>query len=331
MSIRGTPLPARPDTPNVGILVCVRSPFPTRYVDRDSQSQVFPHHFFVLRPPSQGAFHRDYVETSTDLRSGLEAKTLSDQIPHTSGEGQELTLGYLKDIVEDTFSANPIEWIRGCDAVTVIHHPQKLARLVSMTSRLLISPSNSKRMLSIVHQGEAFVFEIRLSVNRFIPPTSLVVMLNNPSDPAAEFVVQADWNEGLTVNELHSTKKRSEDFAMASLCRHITSYQQILYEDLKVKHEPVANSFPDFELCIGEEKWGVEVTRIESGMISYIDMSKTIERRTIDHFSTNRVTVDAVARAVQKALRAKARRRARCSRYSRCVGRGRRGGRRRGS
>ena len=170
-------------------------------------------------------------------------------------------------------------------------------------------------MLSIVHDGEAFVLEIRLCANRFIPPTSLVVVLNNPSDPAAEFVAQTDWNEGLTLNELYSTKKKTEEFAMEALCRHITSYQQILHEDLKVQHEPVANSFPDFELCIGEEKWDVEVTRIESGMISYIDMSKTIERRTIDHFSTNRVTVDAVTSALQKALRAKARRRARCSRY----------------
>lgn len=51
-------------------------------------------------------------------------------------------------------------------------------------------------------------------------------------------------------------------------------------------------------------------------MISYIDISKTIERRTIDHVATNRVTVDTVAMALRKALKEKARRRERCSRYS---------------
>ena len=113
--------------------------FPNRYIDRgDPQYERWFRHVFVLQPPLQGATARDFIQYAQDLKSGIEAKTLADTdlIPRSSFDGQGLTLQSLKDEVTEIISTNSIEWIRGCVGVSLMHHPAKRGKLVSVLARL---------------------------------------------------------------------------------------------------------------------------------------------------------------------------------------------------
>ena len=111
--------------------------FPNRYVDKgDPQYDRAVRHIFVLQPPLQGVAALDFIEYAQDLKFGFEAKILadSDSIPRSSYGSQGLTLEALKNDVADIVTRSPIEWIRGCVSISLLHHPEKRGKLVSVLS-----------------------------------------------------------------------------------------------------------------------------------------------------------------------------------------------------
>ena len=270
------------------------SAFPNRYVDKgDPEYERWFRHVFVLRPPLQGATARDFVQFAQELKSAVETKGLSetDSIPRSSLGGQGLTLQSLKDEVTDIISRNPIEWIRGCVGISIMHHPERREKLVSVLSKLPESDHRGQRLLTVQHADDLFAFNVQLHENNFIPTDGLYIWLDNPSDPAAEHIVANDGGETLTVRDVYESKEKMEHFAMMLLCNDLLSNTDLTHSDLKCRYEPLGGStFPDFELIVRDRGWAVEVTRIESGMVGYLRVSQLLEKDTFDKAARNQVT-----------------------------------------
>ena len=149
-------------------------------------------------------------------------------------------------------------------------------------------------------------------------PSGLVIGLINPEDPAAVRLVQRDDGGSIQFATSHATKEAMEHFALHSLCVDLHSHCNVPLEALKYRYEPLGNSFPDFELIVDGQEWAVEVTRIEAGMVSYVEVERDLEKRGMDRALRNSVTDDNVCKALREALNQKARRRAESSRYPRC-------------
>ena len=293
--------------------------FPNRYIDKgDTQYERWFRHVFVLQPPLQGATPRDFVQFAQDLKSAIESKTLSetDSIPRSSFGGQGLTLQSLKDEVTDIISRNPIEWIRGCVGISLMHHPEKREKLVTLLSKLPESAHRGQKLLSVPHADEMFAFNVQLHENSFIPTDGLYIWLDNPSDPAAEHVVPSDRGESLTVRDVYESKQKMEHFAMMSLCNDLLTNTDLTHSDLKCRYEPLGNAFPDFELVVRDQEWAVEVTRIESGMVSYLRVSQPLEKDRFDKAAQGQVTDCGIIAALTKASEDKTKKRNDCSRYS---------------
>ena len=146
--------------------------FPNRYIDKgDTQYERWFRHVFVLQPPLQGATPRDFVQFAQDLKSAIESKTLSetDSIQRSSFGGQGLTLQSLKDEVTDIISRNPIEWIRGCVGISLMHHPEKREKLVTLLSKLPESAHRGQKLLSVPHADEMFAFNVQLHEKQLHP------------------------------------------------------------------------------------------------------------------------------------------------------------------
>ncbi len=296
--------------------------FPVRHVDKaDPRYHGLSQYVFMLQPPLQGAPARDFARFAEDLESGIEAKSLSDSvsIPHSSRSGQDLTLQLLKEEVSRIISDNPVEWVRGCVGVSVMHRPESHDKLVSIMAKLPESTGAppGRKLLSVPHEGEVFAFTVKLHENRFLAEGSLVIWLDNPAEPAAELLVQSGNGESLTLTELFASKENAEYFAMASLGRDLLEDGNLTIDDLECRYEPLGNAFPDFELVVRGQQWAVEVTRIEHEMVSHLRLTERMGTDTLDSIVQRQVTRTAVAAALRKALTDKTRIRTQCTQYPR--------------
>ena len=275
----------------------------------------------ILRPPDRGAALGELIGITEDLKAGIDAATLSDSVPHTSADGQELSLDFLKAQVNSIASSSTIEWVRGCGSLWIMHHPDKREKLSSILSKLLDaarSPVPAK-LLSVEYQNEILVFKVQLYENRFIPSGSIAVWLDNPSNPVAVRPRRRGHDDGLTLSGAYTSKETMENFAIDALCRDLLSNtDNMSSKDLDYDPKPLGDVFPDFELTVREQRWAVEVTRIESEMVCYIETEKQVTAQTIQKFFDNRVTEQRIVGAVNKALIDKTRRRQGCPEYSLC-------------
>ena len=290
------------------------SAFPTRYVDKkDPEYQAVPRFHFVLIPKLGGSTAHELFQAAEDLKSGVEAMSLSDSVPHFSANGRELTLDFLKEQVAHIIAQNPTEWVGGCDGLVIVHHPSKRGKLVSILSKLPVSPQVGcpRRLLSIRYKEDILAFGVDLHENRLISEDSLVIGLVNRSDTAAEFLVENDRGEGLRYTDLYASKRNMEFFAIDALCRDLNLNGGYKYEPLG------KDTFPDFELPVGGQRWAVEVTRIETGMVTYVKLAREVNRRTIDGAAQNPITDSGVRDALAKAFDEKTEKRNKGSNYSR--------------
>ncbi len=296
--------------------------FPVRHIDKtDPRYHGLPQYVFMLQPPPKGAPAREFARFAEDLKSGIEAKSLADSssIPHFSRNGQDLNLQLLKEEVSRIISDNPLEWVRGCVSVSVMHRPESHGKLVAVMAKLPESPEAppGQKLLSVPYEGEVFAFKVQLHENRFLPEGSLVIWLDNPADPAAEHLVQSDSGGWFTLTELFASKENAEYFAMASLGRELLAHENLTRDDLECRYEPLGNAFPDFELVVRGQHWAVEVTRIEHEMVSYVRLTERMGTDTLDRMVQRRVTRTAVAAALRKALTDKTRISTQCTLYPR--------------
>ncbi len=259
--------------------------FPNRPVEKgDPEYERWFRHVFVLKPPLQDVTARDLVQFAEELKSAVEIKGLSetDSIPHSSFGGQGLTIQSLKDQVADIVARNPIEWIRGCDGVSITHHPEKREKLVSVLAKLPESARRGQKLLSVRHADDVFAFNVQLHESNSISTDGLYIWLDNPSDPVAEHLVANDGGGALTIRDVYETKQKMEHFAMMSLCDDLLSTTSLTLSDVQCRYEPLGDdTFPDFELVVRGREWAVEVTRIEMGMVGYLRVSQPLEKESL--------------------------------------------------
>ena len=92
------------------------SAFPTEYVDRtDANYKKVPWHHFALKPGKDGSNLQDFIRSTEDLQSALGIKSIRDSVPHYSGEGRELTIELLREVVTSIISQSDTEWVAVCD------------------------------------------------------------------------------------------------------------------------------------------------------------------------------------------------------------------------
>ena len=300
----------------------IASNFPTRFVDRtDPDYKKIPWHHFVLLPGKHGSTGHEFLNASQNLNSALEAHTLSDSVPHTSGAGQELTIDFLRNLVSDIVFQNDMDWVDGCDGLIIIHHPDQQERLVTVLSRLLVSPRSggARKVLSVPGPRRTHSFEVDLMANDHVKRDGLVIGLVNPEDPAAVRLVEREREGVLTFIDLYASNEDMEIFALESLRRDLCSRLDIRLEDLRSRYEPLGDdTFPDFELELEGEMWAVEVARIQEGMVSYVEVDRPLDQRGIERALRPSITAENVSKAVGQELADKAEKWSKCPRYSRC-------------
>ena len=299
----------------------MKSAFPNRYIDKtDPEYQTRYRHVFVLKPPSQGATAHDFASFAENLKLGIEAKVLSDPdlIPRSSLNGRTLTLQSLREDVTGIISGLPTEWVDGCVGISIMHPPDVRKTLTAIMSNLPISAQvPSQKLMSVIQGDKSYAFRVQLHENPLMSEGSLVIGLDNPTEPAAEHIVPIDRREAVQFNDLYGSKRKMEDFAMGSLCRLLLASGIVSPNDPGPLYEPLGNAFPDFELTIRNQDWAVEITRIEAGMVSYLQVSKPLEKGTFDKVTQNEVTESNIIGALTDALAYKMKRRKDCPYYSR--------------
>ena len=273
----------------------------------------------VLQPPLGGASARDFVRYAQNLKSAFELKSLSEHesIPRSSFDGQGLTVPALKDVVANIVSENPVEWIRSCVGISLMYHPEQRGKIISVLAKLPESPQRGQKLLSVRHVDEVFAFNVQVHEHDFIAADGLYIWLDNPADPVAEHLVPSDGSESLNIRDVYESKKKMEYFAMTSLRNDLLNNTQLTQSDLAYRYEPLGNAFPDFELVVRNQEWAVEVTRIESGMVSYLRMSQPLEKERFDKAARNQVNDRRIIAALTKASEDKTKARNNCSRYRR--------------
>lgn len=295
--------------------------FPNRHIsEEEAQGQRWFQHIFILQPPLQGATVQDFVQYANSLKSAVEVTGLdeNDEIPRRSLDGQEFTVQSVKDVVKEIISNNPIQWVRECVGVTLMHHPDKRGKLVSTLSTLPVSTRPGQKILSVLHGDDVYALNVQLHENEFMRVDGLYVWLDNPADPVAEHVVQGDRGESLTIRDVYDeNNEKMELFAMISFVSNLLSNTDLAISDLKCRYEPLGKAFPDFDLTICDEEWAFEVTSIQSGMVSYLRISEGLDRETFDKAAQLKVTDDKIITALRKALDVKTRKRNDCQIYSR--------------
>ncbi len=296
-------------------------PFPERHVgETDSVYRRLPHHVFVMKPSPQGTDMKEFRGLVEDFKHGIVAKSLleNETIPHHSLGGQELSLQSLKEMVTNILIASSIEWIRGCVGVCIMYHPEQRGKLISLLSRLVDSGGPpGEKLLGVSHGNEAFAFKVKRHEARLMPTDSMFIWLENPSDPVAEIIVPSDRRGPLTLTTIYESKQKVENFAMVSLCTHLVAEGDTTPDELSFRYEPLGNAFPDFELLVRDQEWAVEITRIETGMVSYLRVSEPMEKHSFDKAAQRQVTESGIIEALTKAIDDKTRIREECSRYSR--------------
>ena len=295
--------------------------FPYRLVADDEATRLDVHwHQLVFKSLAKHGAHRDMARAMKDVQSAIEAASLSKSIPHHSGNGQQLTLEFLKGEVVSIISDSDLDWIRGCDGVSVIHPPSKREKLLSIIHNLpfLWDIYHPTKAFTVAYGDECFVFKVRLHENSFLPTDSLVLALDNPKDPAAERLVQQNKTGFGIASQTFNTKEHVEHFAIDSVCQDLTLHNGTTSTDISRRYEPLGhNTFPDFELAIRGQLWGVEVTRIEEDMVSYIDVTKGIDRRRVRKATQYHISGDRILKALANAIDDKNEKRKQCNSYSR--------------
>ena len=297
------------------------SSFPTKYVKKeDPEYQKLPWYQFILIPGKQGSTVNDYRRASNTLRAALESKELSESVPHTPANGRGLNLEFLRGEASHTISQNDLGWVRECDSLLVRHHPIKREKLTSILSNLLMSPrpNDYRRLLSVPHKGETFVFKVDLLEDEYMSQDSIVIGLVNQMEPAVLRLVERGRKDGFRFSPLYGSKKEMEHFALRSLCLDLCSRRGISPEDLEYRYEPLGNCFPDFELLIKGKEWAVEVARVEAGMVSYVEVERDLDARGRNNAFRNFITDDKVGETLLEEVSDKAEKRANCPEYSRC-------------
>ena len=297
------------------------SSFPTVYVDKeDPEYQRLPRNQFVLIPGKQGSTFNDYRRAASILEAAWESKDLSESVPHTPAHGRELTLESLRERAAHIISQNDHEWVRGCESLLIRYPPVKREKLTSILSNLLMSPhpNDYRRLLSVTHKEQTFVFKVDLFEDKYMSQDSIVIGLVNQMDPAVLRLVEKERTDGFLFSPLYGSKNDMEQFALRSLCVDLCSRCGISPEDLKYRYEPLGNSFPDFELTVEGKEWAVEVARVESGMVSYVEVERGLDARGRNNAFRNRITVDSVGEALRGEISDKAEKRVDCPTYSRC-------------
>ena len=298
----------------------MKSSFPVRYVDKDApELQGLPRHQIVFVPGQQGSTYNDLRRTADELEAAWEAKNISDTVPEMRANGRELTLEFLKDVVAARISKNDLDWVRGCDSIQIRHHPIKREKWTSVLSSLLMPPqfNDQRKLLSVRHKEDTFVFKVDLLENEYMTQESFVVNLFNEMDPPAIRLVEKGRTDGFRFSHLYGSKEAMEHFALYSLCLDLCSHLGVALEDFKYQHEPLGKCFPDFELIVEEQKWAVEVARVESGMVSYVRVEKPLDERGRNKALQNYKSEDRLGETLRREVNDKAERRAKCSTYSR--------------
>ena len=214
-------------------------------------------------------------------------------------------------------SRNPIEWIRGCVGISLMHHPEKRRKFVSLLSTLPESVHRRQKLLSVPYSGDIFAFNVQLHEHNFVDADGLYIWLNNPEDPAAEHVTPSDGSASVTFRDAYESNQKMEYFAMLSFCYELLSNTNLTHGNLKCRYEPLGiKTFPDFELTVRGQEWAVEVTRIESGMVSYLQVTPPLEKRAFDKATQNRVSDSGIVAALTKASEEKTKRLNECETYS---------------
>ena len=296
-------------------------PFPTEYVDKEDPAyQNSPRFQTILKPGKRGSRINDYLRTANDLEAALDSKILSESTPHIPASGRELSLGLLREEVGEIIARNDVEWVRGCDSLLIRHHPVKRERLLSILSVLLSAPrpNDYSKLLSVRHKGEIFVFKVVLHEDEYMRKDSVLIIPVNRTDPAVVRLAEKDRTGGVRFSHLYGSKEVMECFALNSLRLDLCSRRGILLVDLEYGYEPLGkNSFPDFKLLIDDEKWAVEVARVESGMVSYVEVERQLDAKGRNLAFRNRITDERVGDALRSEIGDKAKKRADCAAYSR--------------
>ena len=295
--------------------------FPTNYVDRaDARYRSVPWYHFVLIPGKEGSKVEDFLRSAKDLQSALEIKYLDDSVPHRSAEGQELNIDFLKEEFARIISLNDPEWVSGCDGLLIIHHPIKEEKLTSVMAHLPASPRNSGRnkLISVQHGGLSYSFEVELHSNDQMAQDSLIYGLTNPLDPAVVRLVERDRQEVIMFTAMYAEKEIIEWFALASLGSNVAHSHEIPYESIVVSYEPLGQStYPDFEMSVEGQEWAVEVARVQSGMVSHVEVGTRLDKRGLNRAFGNHITDARVGGTLNEEIKQKAKRRAECPAYSR--------------
>ena len=297
------------------------SSFPMVYVDKeDPEYQNVPRHHFVLIPGEQGSALHDYRRAGNVIEAALESKTLSESVPHTPANGREVTLEFLKEEAAQIISRNDQEWVGGCDSVLIRYHPIKREKLISILSSLLMSPypNDYRKLLSVRHKGETLAFKVTLHEDEYMRQDSIMIGLVNQMYPAAVRMAETGRIDGFRFSHLYGSKKDMEDFALRSLCLDLCSHCGITPEDLESRYEPLGNSFPDFELLVEGREWAVEVARVQSGMVSYVEVDRDLDTRGRNLAFRNYITEARVGEALREEVTDKVKKRADCPIYSCC-------------
>ena len=217
-------------------------------------------------------------------------------------------------------SQNDLDWVRGCENFLIRYHPAKREKVASILSNLLMTPhpNDYRRLLSVRYKEETLVFKVDLFVDEYMSQDSIVISLANQKDPAVVRLEEKDRKYGFELSPHYGSKEDMEHFAIRALCLDLCSNGGISPEGLKYLYEPLGNSFPDFELRVEEEVWAVEVARVESGMVSYVEVERGLDTRGMHNAFRNCITDNKVGETLRREISDKAEKRADCPRYSRC-------------
>ena len=158
------------------------------------------------------------------------------------------------------------------------------------------------------------MFKVDLFEDEYMSQDSIVIGLVNQMDPAALRLTESDRMDGFRFSPNYGSKEDMERFALRSLCLDLCSHLGISLED---RYDPLGNSFPDFELLVEGKEWAVEIARIESGMVSYVEVERNLDAKGRNKAIQRRITDDRLAEAIRGEISDKAEKRDGCPNYSR--------------
>lgn len=231
-----------------------------------------------------------------------------------------MNIDFLKEEFSRIISLNDPEWVAGCDGLFIIHHPGKKEKLTSAMAHLLTSPRSAgrKKLLSVQHAGQFYSLKVELHSNDQMAQDSLIYGLTNPSDPAVMRLVERGREEVIRFTAIYSDKENIEWFALESLRRNVAHSLEVPYENIEVLYEPLGKStYPDFEMSVEGQEWAVEVARVQSGMVSHVEVETRLNKRGLNRAFGNHITDARVGGTLNEEIRQKAKRRAECPAYFR--------------